>query len=98
VDGSRERTPERGLRAGRCGVAPRFDKRGRQTAACHNAEAFAIVGAQPPRRGVQSMHRLFEDRIEHRRKIARCAVDDAQKIGRGTLVFERFFEIVGALA
>ena len=55
----------------------------------HCAEILAVVGHQGTHRGAAEPVRLFQDRLEHRPRIARRAVDDFQHLGQRGLPCQR---------
>jgi hypothetical protein len=70
-------------------LAKKLDCRRRNTARRHRLEALPIVGAQDAERGLAQPHRLFQHRVEHRRKIARRGIDDLQHLGHRGLTGQR---------
>ena len=61
----------------------------RDPARCFGVETFTVIGRYLPEDGFAQPHRLFQQCFEHRRQIARGAVDDAQHLGGRRLLFQR---------
>src|SRR4051812_23401256 len=60
-------------------------------------EALAIIGRHETERGLALAHRLFEDRVEHRREVTGRRIDDLQYLGRRRLLIERCGKLCLAL-
>src|SRR5215467_8059510 len=63
--------------------------KGRVTMNCHKAEELAVIGSELTVGGFAQARRLFEDRVEHRGKIGRRAVDDLQHLAYRGLTGQR---------
>ena len=61
-------------------------------------EAFAVVEFEIAVSDIAQRHRLFEDRVEHRLKLAGRAVDDLQYLGDRLLLFEALAQFGRAAA
>src|SRR5215471_13283317 len=62
-------------------VAQPARKRLRCTTHCNRAKIFAIEELQAPDVDPAKAERLLQDRVEHRRQIARRGIDDLQYLG-----------------
>jgi hypothetical protein len=48
----------------------------------------AVIGEEVSIGRLAQPHRLFDDRVEHRRKVAGRGIDDLQYLGGGGLLFQ----------
>ncbi len=71
---------------------------GREAKGRHHPVGFALPDRDVGKIGGTEPHCGLANRVEHRLQIESRAADDFQHVAGRGLVFERFFEIAGALA
>ena len=64
----------------------------------YRTEPVAIKRPKAAEGRLAQTHRLFQHRVEHRRKIARGGIDDLQHLGGGSLLLTRLFQFAGESA